>query len=1324
LNADSAKRNSSVAGKTIARDIEAEESLTKELAAQSGKLSLALRTLAEREDALVVLFVDQLEELHTLGASRDVQESFLSEICAAADDPEDPLRVIFTLRDDFLGRLPGGHALRDALRHVTVLGTPDAENLQEILTRPVTSHGYTYEDPDLVFEMIAAVGGETSALPLLQFTCRRLWEHRDRKAKKLLRAVYDDMGGVGGALAKHADELLDGLSTEHVTLARTLVLRLVTGQKTREVIPRDELLAPLDKDAAFVLDQLINARLLTQRKARDDRRSLIELTHDSLITSWDRLARWIEESREELIFREELDHAAQLWTRRGALDGETWAGRALSDALRTVERLQLDLSPTAQAFLAAGERRSSRRVWQRRGALLLAFAALGLLALLLFFRAQQARNVQSRAEHAKAVAEKRRAEAERRRGLAEIESAWSAYGHGRILQARSQLRDAAERVDTPEVRALWAALKRDPRLWTRDLGSGVHRIRISPNGRWIAAGCMNGAVYLIDTLTQDQRILPGQHDQVRALAFSPDGEILGAATWDGAIQLWNLKTKTQRRFHGHHGAIFSLDFSPDGKHLASGSSDKTVKIWDLASLKAIHTLNTLGARVAAVAYAPDGRALATSTLNGRVSLWNTQTWALLRTVTTYPGGARSAVFSHNGLYLASSGTRGSVKVSPLRPPGPDLVLGGTSVLVLSVAFSADDQTLVSTRSDGAISLWNLKTNSARLIRVKAGAINDVSGNAARRIFATASAAGTIRLWRLRPKRHHNRKPEPLRGVIFSASGQSLFSGTLNRGFYRWNRQGVITHVYAPRGGSRVFGIALSPDGKRIATAGTDYEVRLWDEKSGASRGSLHGHRGLVMDVTFSPDGKLIASASSDRSVRLWDARTKKESFAFPNNTADFWNIAFDATGKRLAAACRDHRIYLFDIDKRKLLRHLVGHSAPVMDVFFKRDGTLLSTSADGTLRSWSIPQGKSNVLLRLPHGRLYFADLSPNEKLIALGASDGIVRLYDIKTRKVSLLRGHRDEANYVRFSPDGKTLASTSDDGTLRTWDVRRRRPLWHAPGILPINAPTHTRWRHAFDASARAVVHGDRAWIATFDHHFETWSVAKDKRIATDDLSEIGPIMDLVAIQGGCLVLGKKSTRRYAESGGFQAIPTASAAFADGDGFLLATSGIVERFDAQGRRVKVLYRGDSNITAIARIRGKLLLGFSTGNIAFADQKEIASQPLAGLPAEAVLRIVSGPANTLVAAFANGLAGIWSITTGRRIAHLYVHGAATYVDVTPDRLRIVSELGDHVEINTRDISRPRCAFLRDVWKHVPTGWRQGRPRLVSPPADHVCAPH
>src|SRR6185312_809294 len=185
--------------------------LVKQLVESPGMFGDLLRQQAARRDRKVLVVVDQLEELFTLCDSDEIRRLFLAALLGSADDPTSPVRVVLSMRADFLDRLAGHKQfLSELSRGLFFLSAPDQENLRETLERPAELAGYSFEDPWIVEDMMQAATSK-GALPLLSFAATRLWDARDRQRKQLTIAAYNQMGGVGGAFARHADQVAAAL---------------------------------------------------------------------------------------------------------------------------------------------------------------------------------------------------------------------------------------------------------------------------------------------------------------------------------------------------------------------------------------------------------------------------------------------------------------------------------------------------------------------------------------------------------------------------------------------------------------------------------------------------------------------------------------------------------------------------------------------------------------------------------------------------------------------------------------------------------------------------------------------------------------------------------------------------------------------------------------------------------------------------------------------------------------------------------------------------------------------------------------------------------
>jgi eukaryotic-like serine/threonine-protein kinase len=329
------------------------EELVEKLRAQPGFLGAFLRQRALTKERRIVLYVDQMEELYTLSADA---APFTECLCGAADDPGGPLRVLASIRSDFLDRTAENRRFSDELMRGLVFLSPlGAGNLREALLQPLEVHGYRMEAPEMVSEMVDALAASPGALPLLQFTAAKLWEARDRRQKVLTRESYASMGGILGALATHAEAVIAGLAPATQKLARALLPRLVTPEGTRAAPEVAELAAGAADPAEVraLVDTLVAARLLVVSSGGESEGAAVELVHESLIAGWPTLRRWLDEGREDATFLTQLRAAARQWSLKNKSNDLLWRGEAMEEARLWRARYKGELPPRDAEYLDA-----------------------------------------------------------------------------------------------------------------------------------------------------------------------------------------------------------------------------------------------------------------------------------------------------------------------------------------------------------------------------------------------------------------------------------------------------------------------------------------------------------------------------------------------------------------------------------------------------------------------------------------------------------------------------------------------------------------------------------------------------------------------------------------------------------------------------------------------------------------------------------------------------------------------------------------------------------------------------------------------------------
>jgi hypothetical protein len=161
------------------------------------------------------------------------------------------------------------------------------------------------------------------------------------------------MGGVAGALASHADRVVQDIGQQKSWLLRAILLRLVTPERTRAIVPLDELreLSREVGEVQRVVDQLVDARLLVVQTLEGGKGTTVEIVHESLIHSWPMLRRWLDETQEDSALIDQLRTAARQWSAKGRSPDLLWRGDTADEAKKFRKRYKGPLSETERAFL-------------------------------------------------------------------------------------------------------------------------------------------------------------------------------------------------------------------------------------------------------------------------------------------------------------------------------------------------------------------------------------------------------------------------------------------------------------------------------------------------------------------------------------------------------------------------------------------------------------------------------------------------------------------------------------------------------------------------------------------------------------------------------------------------------------------------------------------------------------------------------------------------------------------------------------------------------------------------------------------------------------
>lgn len=408
---------------------------------QAGDLAaIAARMRRRHGDAAgTVLLVDHLEELVTW--SDPGEAATTAELLAALAERVRGMRILAAARADQFARLSALPGLGPLLeRNLKIVGSLGKDAIRETVVGPARLTGVRFESDELVDELVESAVHAEGGLPLLQFALAALWKTRDLERNMITKEAFDRLGGVAGALTKHADQVLAGWDRVRLDTARRILLRLVTSHRTRARCTGAELLsgAPGHRE---VLDGLVAGRLVVVSPNAGE--AVYTLAHEALLRSWTTLRHWLDEGKGVKVVLERLSHAAGEWERTGRAGVALWGPTQLAEAQNLDDA---DLSEREAAFLKASRRAIRKR--KRKQQLTAVGALLGVALIYGGVRYQEGRRLAER------VADRvRQAE----RALHQAEREHQAFVQNRACM-EAELRKGA-RIEAPERAAAEACWK-------------------------------------------------------------------------------------------------------------------------------------------------------------------------------------------------------------------------------------------------------------------------------------------------------------------------------------------------------------------------------------------------------------------------------------------------------------------------------------------------------------------------------------------------------------------------------------------------------------------------------------------------------------------------------------------------------------------------------------------------------------------------------------------------------------------------------------------------------------------------------------------------
>jgi WD40 repeat protein/class 3 adenylate cyclase len=1052
-----------------------------------------------------LLVVDQFEEVFTACADEAEREAFLAALADAANSADGEITVVLAIRADHYGRCAEDPALAELLgaNHVLV-GPMTGDEYRRAIEQPALRVG-VHVEPALTEALVAEVGDEPGALPLLSTALLELWERREGRTITL--AAYLATGGVRGAVSRLAEEVYAGFTREQQAVARAVMLRLAAPGENETVVRRRVPLAEFDAersaDVAHVVDALTDHRLLTVSEGT------VEVSHEALLREWPRLREWIDDDRAGQLLHAHLMEAARGWHGGGGDAGELYRGARLTSALDWTTEHTLELNELEREFLTASREASERETERQRRSnrrlrgLLAGVAAFLVVALVAGGLALVQR---SRARRSAAVAD-----AQRLGSQAVVEDELDTS----LLLAR----EAIAIDDSVHTRStLLASLLKAPGAIQVLPGTGdrVLEIDASAEGRVFATTDNVGgvAIYDADALRLLRIVHPDQ--DAGSIAVSPDGATVVQALFGdegtslGFISVSDGSVRDVPLPPGVGLAGYDpIVYQPVGSEIIAIESRPDSDAPSIVRRDAV-TGRQLGAQPLAVAnpdilkISNDGSTLAIGSFGpARVTALDAETF---EPIASFEQKGPAFAIAPDGQTIAIGNWDGSVEVVDVSTGEHRILQGRHTAAVQGVGFSPDGSTLVTTGDDRDVIVWDLE----------AGAIREILHGHAGRAFGPAfdrsgDTAFTVGLddrviaWDLTSERRIGRRSDYADPSAFG-DGDFVTAGTADGSLFAFSGGNGRVVVQLPDISERVWetdpwtdeqfqeiqdgdeafasadtdlvtSLAFSPGGDVLAVSGQHRQVVTYEAGTGRELARWNASEiAWVNSLTFAPDGSVV-TANDDGRVAYWDPTTGElrrelRVTPFQPDREAFSGAVASAVpspdGSTLA-------VITYEIGGSQELETIDARSRDVIwdgaepdrwgsVVAWSPDGRLIATGGrqSGELNVWDAATGRRVAQpARASAGFVLSIDFAWQGSLVVAGGTDGTVRLFDTDTLEQvgANILADDNQAASTDVLP-GDEMLVLSNTGHEWRWDLDPVRWARQACTVANRNL-TRAEWR-----------------------------------------------------------------------------------------------------------------------------------------------------------------------------------------------------------------------------------------------------------------------
>ncbi len=850
------------------------------------------RYLQKHGEENVFFMIDQFEELFRL-QEEIIEEDAINEsqlyvnlLLTAVHQREVPIYSAVTMRSDFIASCSVFPHLTDEINKSNYLVPQMSREQRKMVIEGPIAVGGGKISQRLVKRLLGDMGKNQDQLPILQHALMRTWdywlENREEGEPMDLRH-YNAIGKVSQALSQHANELYESLTTREKEIAEVMFKSITEKTADNKGMRRPSKLSLLAELSDASEEEVIRVVEHFRKPGRSflmpahyvplTSESVIELSHESLMRIWNKLNAWVEEEFESAQMYKRLSDAAAMyqigktglwrppdlqlalnWQKKQRPTRE-WAQRYDEAFERAI--VFLDTSRITYEAELKNQEMLQKRVLRRARVTAIVLGIAALIAILFFVFAQiqtiEAEKNFADANAQKEIANQRRLEALKQTEIAKTERRDADSARANAERYNEVLKTTLAQLEVEKDRAVKAlATAKVQTLLAVEAGQKeavAREVAEVKTAEALARSITNDSLYMLTV---------AQSLAAKAIQEEDDNNLTGLQ----AMQAYHF----HKRYFGRKYDTYIYSGLYHSLKEISGTAYNAIKVQGPARN-----------RMNSVAVSKKSSQFYAAAADGRIFSGNYETLKGKPTGFENPYPNRIVALSPDEVYLANGTDSANVQIfNLLNPKSKPTLITSLKGATNDIEFLPNNSALIVSKADKTVSV-----------------VNHLTG----KVIATATL------------------PSEVKSLSISPDGKQVAGGTWSGEIVLFDVQSMTYKVAMRDSASQILSVTFSPDGKKIAYGTFEFKtkrglVKMYDvEKQQKDPRQFTGHRAGVYDVEFSPDGKLLASAGSDKRLQMWVLDNPEDlPIVMDNNNGFIWDIAFAKGSDYLIAASHESEI--------------------------------------------------------------------------------------------------------------------------------------------------------------------------------------------------------------------------------------------------------------------------------------------------------------------------------------------------------------------------------------------------------------------------------